>query len=84
MMKQNQNLQVEIAGHTDFVGTKDFNKTLSLRRANAVRSFLVSKGIDARRVKTVGYGEDKPLASNDDEQEGRSLNRRVEFRVLGN
>ena len=84
MMKQNQNLQVEISGHTDFVGTKLFNKQLSKRRADAVKSFLVSKGIDTRRVKTVGYGEEKPLASNDDELEGRSLNRRVEFRVLGN
>lgn len=84
MMKQNQNLQVEIAGHTDFVGSKIFNKKLSQRRADAVKSFLVSKGVDPRRIKAVGYGEDKPLASNDDELEGRSINRRVEFRVLGN
>jgi len=84
MMKQNQNLQVEISGHTDFVGSKAFNKSLSQRRANAVKSFLTSKGIDTRRVKAVGYGEEKPLASNDDEQQGRELNRRVEFRVLGN
>ena len=84
MMKQNQNLMVEIAGHTDSYGTKEFNKGLSQRRAMAVKSFLTSKGIDPRRVKTVGYGEDKPLASNDDEEEGRQLNRRVEFKVLGN
>lgn len=84
MMKQNQNLQVEISGHTDFVGTAAFNKMLSQLRANAVKSFLVSKGIDTRRIKAVGYGEERPLASNDDELEGRSLNRRVEFRVLGN
>lgn len=84
MMKQNQNLMVEIAGHTDSYGTKEFNKGLSQRRAMAVKSFLTSKGIDPRRVKTGGYGEDKPLASNDDEEEGRQLNRRVEFKVLGN
>lgn len=84
MMRQNQNLQVEIAGHTDFVGTKQFNKNLSQLRANAVKTFLVNKGIDTRRVKAVGYGEDKPLASNDDEKEGRELNRRVEFKVLSN
>ena len=84
MMKQNQNLQVEISGHTDFVGSKYYNKTLSLKRAAAVKSFLVSKGVDTRRIKTVGHGEERPLASNDDEKEGRSLNRRVEFRVLGN
>jgi outer membrane protein OmpA-like peptidoglycan-associated protein len=84
MIKQNPNLEVEISGHTDFVGSKEFNKSLSLRRANAVRSFLTSKGVDPRRIKTVGYGEERPIASNDDEQEGRELNRRVEFKVLGN
>jgi outer membrane protein OmpA-like peptidoglycan-associated protein len=84
MMKQNQNLKVELSGHTDFVGAKKFNKRLSEKRAAAVKSFLVSKGVDTRRIKTVGYGEERPLASNDDEKEGRSLNRRVEFRVLGN
>jgi len=84
MMKQNQNLKVEISGHTDFIGSKQYNKVLSQKRAAAVKSFLVSKGVDTRRIKTVGYGEERPLASNDDEKEGRSLNRRVEFRVLGN
>jgi outer membrane protein OmpA-like peptidoglycan-associated protein len=84
MMKQNPALQVEISGHTDKVGSKAYNKGLSLRRANAVRSFLTSKGVDPRRIKTVGYGEDRPIASNDDDKEGRELNRRVEFKVLGN
>jgi len=83
MMKQSPNLQIEIAGHADFVGSKDFNKRLSLKRANAVRGYLTSKGIDPRRVKTVGYGEERPIASNDDEKEGRELNRRVEFKVIG-
>lgn len=84
MMRQNPGLQVEIAGHTDFIGTKVFNKNLSQLRANAVKNFLVNKGIDTRRVKAVGYGEDRPLASNDDEKEGREINRRVEFKVLSN
>jgi outer membrane protein OmpA-like peptidoglycan-associated protein len=84
MMKQNPALQVEISGHTDKIGTKAYNKKLSLMRANAVRGFLTSKGVDPRRVKTVGYGEDRPIASNDDDKEGRELNRRVEFKVLGN
>ncbi len=83
-MKQNPNLQVEIGGHTDAIGTKEFNKWLSQQRANAVKNFLTSKGIDTRRVKTHGYGKEKPLASNDDEDEGRELNRRVEFKVLNN
>lgn len=84
MMRQNQNLMVEIAGHTDGYGTKDYNMYLSQRRANAVKDFLTKKGIDARRIKAVGYGKSKPLASNDDEDEGRELNRRVEFKVLSN
>ena len=84
MMKQNDGIRVEISGHTDNYGSKLRNKRLSLHRADAVRSFLTSKGIDPRRVTTAGYGEDKPLASNDDEKEGRALNRRVEFKVLGN
>ncbi len=84
MMKQNAGIQVEISGHTDSVGPSAYNKQLSQRRANAVKNFLTSKGIDARRIKAVGYGESKPLASNDDNLEGRELNRRVEFKVLGN
>lgn len=84
MMKQNDGIRVEISGHTDNYGSKLKNKLLSLHRAEAVRSFLTSKGIDPRRVTAAGYGEDIPLASNDDEKEGRELNRRVEFKVLGN
>ncbi len=84
MMKQNGSMKVEISGHTDSFGSNAVNKRLSQRRADAVRSFLTSKGIDPRRVTSVGYGEEKPLASNDDEKEGRELNRRVEFIVLGN
>ncbi|MGC3948068.1 MAG: OmpA family protein [Chryseolinea sp.] len=82
MMAQNPTMSIEIAGHTDAVGTKEYNQNLSVRRAMAVKNFLVKKGIDQRRVKAVGYGKSKPLASNDDEQDGRELNRRVEFKVL--
>jgi outer membrane protein OmpA-like peptidoglycan-associated protein len=84
MMRQNSNLFVEIGGHTDGVGTKEYNIYLSRKRAEAVKDYLTKKGIDSRRVKAVGYGKSKPLASNDDEEEGRELNRRVEFRVLSN
>jgi outer membrane protein OmpA-like peptidoglycan-associated protein/tetratricopeptide (TPR) repeat protein len=84
MLASNSNTQVEIAGHTDAIGHAAGNKRLSQRRADAVVSYLVNKGIDQRRLTSVGYGEEKPLASNDDEFEGRSLNRRVEFRILGN
>jgi outer membrane protein OmpA-like peptidoglycan-associated protein len=84
MLAQNGNITVEIAGHTDAVGTKEYNQYLSVKRAQAVKDYLTKKGIDARRVKPVGYGKSKPLASNDDESGGRELNRRVEFKVLQN
>jgi outer membrane protein OmpA-like peptidoglycan-associated protein len=83
MMKQNSGVSVEISGHTDNVGGTAYNKKLSQLRANAVKNFLTSKGIDARRIQAVGYGEEKPLASNDDEAEGREINRRVEFKIIG-
>jgi outer membrane protein OmpA-like peptidoglycan-associated protein len=83
MMQQNQNIRVEIAGHTDAIGTVAYNMFLSRKRAEAVKDFLTKKGIDSRRVKAAGYGKSKPLASNDDEREGRELNRRVEFVVIG-
>jgi outer membrane protein OmpA-like peptidoglycan-associated protein len=84
MLQQNANIKVEIGGHTDAYGKWDYNKQLSQKRAEAVKDYLTKKGIDPRRVKAVGYGETKPLASNDDEDDGRELNRRVEFRVLQN
>jgi outer membrane protein OmpA-like peptidoglycan-associated protein len=83
MMHQNPNIQVEISGHTDNIGTRAYNMFLSRKRAEAVKDFLTGKGIDARRVKAAGYGESRPLASNDDEREGRELNLRVEFLVIG-
>lgn len=82
MLSQNPQMVIEIAGHTDAVGTKAYNMDLSLRRAQAVKNFLIKKRIDARRVKTKGYGKTRPLASNDDEEDGRELNRRVEFKIL--
>jgi len=84
MLVQNAGMIVEIAGHTDAVGTKDYNQQLSLRRAQAVKDYLTKKGVDSRRIKPVGYGKSRPLASNDDEEGGRELNRRVEFKVLQN
>ena len=83
LLAENSGLQVELAGHTDKIGTRAYNIALSKKRANAVINFLVNKGIDARRLTSLGFGETKPLASNDDEKEGRALNRRVEFRIVG-
>ena len=82
MLRQNSRIKVEISGHTDAYGRWDYNRTLSQKRAEAVKDYLTKKGIDPRRVKAVGYGESRPLASNDDEADGRELNRRVEFKVL--
>lgn len=82
MMKQNPGLRIQISGHTDRIGTAQYNKKLSQQRANAVKNHLVKNGIDPRRIQTKGYGEERPLASNDDELEGRELNRRVEFQVI--
>ncbi len=82
MMQSNPALKIELGGHTDNVGPADYNKKLSERRAQAVKNYLVEKGIDAARITAVGYGEERPLASNDDELEGRELNRRVELKVL--
>lgn len=84
MLRQNPHLKIEISGHTDNFGHWQYNRTLSQKRAEAVKDFLTKKGIDARRIKAAGYGESRPLASNDDEIEGRELNRRVEFKVLPN
>lgn len=84
MLRQNSRVKVEIGGHTDGIGNNAYNIFLSRKRAEAVKDYLTKKGIDARRVKAVGYGKSKPLASNDDEDDGRELNRRVEFKVLQN
>jgi outer membrane protein OmpA-like peptidoglycan-associated protein len=84
MMADNPSITVEISGHTDNVGNAAYNKSLSQKRADAVREHLITNGVAANRVSSVGFGEEKPLASNDDEREGRELNRRVEFKVTGN
>jgi outer membrane protein OmpA-like peptidoglycan-associated protein len=74
-------LRVLIVGHTDHVGSAAYNRDLSLRRANSVKSWLVNRGISAKRLTVAGKGEDEPIDTNETEA-GRSNNRRVEFRVL--
>src|SRR5690606_12306522 len=73
---------IEMGGHTDNISSDYFNQKLSVRRATAVMKFLLSKGIDASRITAVGYGEKRPIVSNDDEKDGREINRRVEFRIV--
>lgn len=75
-------LRIQIAGHTDATGPEDYNQRLSMRRAEAVRQYLIQHfNIDPGRLTAQGYGETQPIASNDT-RTGRTLNRRVEFRVL--
>jgi outer membrane protein OmpA-like peptidoglycan-associated protein len=81
-LKENPGYRVEIGGHTDSKGGPAYNDELSQRRANAVVEWLIQKGIGRNRLSAKGYGESKPLATNDDEQEGREINRRTEFSVL--
>jgi OOP family OmpA-OmpF porin len=80
---KNITLEVIIAvGHTDSVGSDAYNQKLSLRRAEAVKAYMVSKGIEANRVYTEGKGEKQPVADNKT-TEGRAKNRRVEIEVVG-
>ena len=77
------NLEVIIAvGHTDSVGSDAYNQKLSVRRSEAVKAYLVSKGIEKNRVYTEGKGEKQPVADNKT-SEGRAKNRRVEIEVVG-
>jgi outer membrane protein OmpA-like peptidoglycan-associated protein len=80
MMKKNPTMEVEIAGHTDNVGSDQYNKDLSQQRANAVLRYLTANGVGSERLSAIGYGEGQPIDSNDTE-EGRATNRRVEFIV---
>ncbi|HPZ36407.1 MAG TPA: OmpA family protein [Bacteroidales bacterium] len=74
-------LQISIEGHTDNVGSDEFNLILSENRAKAVYNYLVNNGIDANRLQYKGFGESSPIATNETE-EGRAMNRRTEFVIL--
>jgi len=80
-MAHKKSVRIEISGHTDNVGNPKQNKKLSKARAEACRSYLVQKGIDAGRIEAVGYGDERPIASNDTD-EGRQKNRRIEATEL--
>jgi outer membrane protein OmpA-like peptidoglycan-associated protein len=80
LKEQETQRTITVEGHTDSVGTVEFNQILSKQRAEAVRSFLVSKGVDPGRIKAVGKGKASPVAENDT-PEGRAQNRRVEIIV---
>jgi outer membrane protein OmpA-like peptidoglycan-associated protein len=80
-------MKIEISGHTDSKGNDEYNLKLSQARAQAVVDYLISKGISKDRLQAKGYGETKPIAPNQnpdgsDNEEGRQLNRRTEFKIL--
>ena len=81
LLQSNPTVRIELGGHTDNVGADAANLTLSDQRAKAVREFVIAKGIEADRITAAGYGETKPIATNDTE-EGRAQNRRTEVTVL--
>lgn len=83
VMAENPSLIVGVEGHTDAVGSDAYNQGLSERRAQSAVSYLVSKGVDASRLQPTGYGESKPVATNDT-AEGRAQNRRVDLVVVSN
>ncbi len=82
LIKDNPGIKLEIGSHTDNVGSEEYNKVLSEDRSKSVVNYLIQKGIPATKLVAVGYGEAKPVASNESET-GRQKNRRTEFKVVG-
>jgi outer membrane protein OmpA-like peptidoglycan-associated protein len=80
-LQRHEEIKIEIAGHTDNVGTDAHNLKLSQDRANTIRNYLIGKGIKATRLTAKGYGATMPVADNSSE-EGRRLNRRTEVRIF--
>ncbi len=80
-MAHKPDARIEISGHTDNVGNAAANKALSEKRAQACRNYIVSKGIDKKRLDAVGFGDERPIAPNDAD-EGRQRNRRIEAKEL--
>jgi OOP family OmpA-OmpF porin len=80
VMQENPEYNLDIYGHTDNTGKADKNLQLSKDRAASVREYLVSKGVDGSRLRSEGFGQDRPVADNSTAA-GRAKNRRVEFKV---
>jgi outer membrane protein OmpA-like peptidoglycan-associated protein len=80
-MVHKKNARVEISGHTDNVGNAEANKALSEKRAQACRNYVVSKGIEKKRLDAIGFGDEHPIAPNDTD-DGRQKNRRIEAKEL--
>jgi outer membrane protein OmpA-like peptidoglycan-associated protein len=84
LLNKNTNLKLQVNGHTDSAGDDASNKVLSQKRAQSVVDYLITNGIPTERLSAVGFGEERPLVSNDDEMEGREINRRTEIEIVGN
>ncbi|MCK9280284.1 MAG: OmpA family protein [Melioribacteraceae bacterium] len=80
VMLNNPDLKVEIQGHTDSIGSESYNQKLSEKRANAVKNYLLARGIAASRLSIKGLGESSPMADNNT-ADGRAMNRRIEFKT---
>jgi OmpA-OmpF porin, OOP family len=83
LLTENPAIEIEMSAHTDSRGSDEYNFKLSDNRARSVMEYILSKGIAANRITSQGYGETKPIATNDTD-EGRQLNRRVEFKIVKN
>ena len=81
MMKDNPSIKIKVLGHTDNIASDAYNITLSEKRAESVTKYLTDKGIDASRLSAIGFGKRMPVADNNTE-EGRALNRRVEIQLI--
>ena len=81
VLDQYPNIQIRIEGHTDSDGSEELNQRLSDKRASAVRTYLIRKGINAARMEAEGFGELRPMASNRSAA-GKAKNRRVEFHIV--
>ena len=81
LLNDRPNVNVEIEGYCDYIGTEEYNQKLSQERAQTVKNYLVSKGIHEGRLTTIGYGKGNPIADNETD-EGRALNRRIVFRII--
>jgi OOP family OmpA-OmpF porin len=81
LLEQNPGMEIEIAGYTDDTGSDTYNQGLSLKRAESVRNYLLSRGIAGNRVIAKGFGHLNPIASNENEA-GRKQNRRTEMKIV--
>ena len=81
-LERNPKVKILVAGHTDNIGTQEYNNKLSELRSQAVVEYLAAQGIPEDRMENKGFGKSQPIVSNDDETGGRELNRRVEFKIL--